>query len=282
MRNRHSEFAKEKVMIMSAPNGARRQYSDHPDIPLTPAELANEARQLLDQQVSVLHLHVRHPDGRHSLEADHYQAGIHAIEQAVGNELIIQVTSEAVGIYNRHQQMEMVRNIRPEAVSLALRELCPDPAAELDAAEFYAFLCKEKIWPQHILYTMEEVKRFEVLRRKGLFAQENPACLLVLGNYADEKEGSPEELAEKLEGAHFEDLPWSACCFGRSELACMLATTERGGHVRLGFENNLWLENGALAGSNAELIKQYRESLSNQSRVPATADEVRDQFLTFI
>jgi uncharacterized protein (DUF849 family) len=274
------EFSREKVMIISAPNGARRLKKDHPALPMTADELAIEAMQLLEQQVSVLHLHVRKPDGSHSLDPDIYRQALNAITAAVGTKLIIQVTSEAAGLYKQEAQMDMVRELRPEAVSLALRELCPDESSELEAGRFYEFLEKERIWPQHILYTAREVERFEHMRQRGVFAEEHPLCLLVLGNYADEIEGSIEELEEMVSMADFGNFPWGACNFGATELKCMLAVTRMGGHVRLGFENNLWLEDGSLAGRNSDLIEQYRKAIAGQSRTIANADEVRASFLT--
>jgi 3-keto-5-aminohexanoate cleavage enzyme len=38
--------------------------------------------------------------------------------------------------------------------------------------------------------------------------------------------------------------------------ACALTAAGLGGHVRVGFENNLWLSDGQLAAGNAELIGQ--------------------------
>ena len=107
---------------MSAPNGARRQKKDHPEIPISPDEMALCAEQILQAGASILHLHVRDDDGSHSLDVDRYQNSINAIKNKVGDQLIIQATTEAVGIYDRHQQMEMVKKLRPEAVSIALRE----------------------------------------------------------------------------------------------------------------------------------------------------------------
>ena len=276
----HQQFSDKRVMITSAPNGARRTHEDHPAIPITPEQLAVEAAALVDQQVSVLHLHVRDKDQEHSLAPDHYRAAIGAIRNAVGDQLIIQVTSESVGIYDRSEQMEMVRSLRPEAVSLALRELCPDESAESEAGRFYEFLRKEHIWPQHILYTADQVARFETLQAKGIFASDDPAFLLVLGNYVGAVEGSVAELEEMRERADFSKFPWSVCCFGGSELTCMLSATALGGHVRMGFENNLWLENGTLAATNSSLIQQYTGAISGGDRIPATCDEVREQFLT--
>jgi 3-keto-5-aminohexanoate cleavage enzyme len=276
----HIDFAERRVMISSAPNGARRTRSDHPSIPLTAEQLAAEARQLIEQQVSVLHLHVRDRKDRHSLDPDIYRQAISAIRKAVGDKLIIQVTSESVGIYNRHEQMDMIRTLRPEAASMALRELCPEPSMESEVGRFYEFLLRENIWPQHILYTAAEVERFDSMRKRGVFGEEHPSCLLVLGNYAGEIEGSVEELADMHTMASFDGFPWSICCFGQSELQCMLAATGQGGHVRIGFENNLWLADGSIAQSNAALLEQYRHAISTQLRVPASAQEVREQFLT--
>ncbi len=121
-----SEIDMLPLVVMCAPNGARLGKSDHASVPLTPAELADCAEQLLACGVSVLHLHVRDKLGRHTLDVQAYSEAMTAIRERVGDELILQVTTEAVGAYGRQQQMALVRELRPEAVSLALRELCPD------------------------------------------------------------------------------------------------------------------------------------------------------------
>jgi uncharacterized protein (DUF849 family) len=272
----HQTFAESLLMITSAPNGARRSRRDHPSLPVTPEQLAMEAASLLEQQVSVLHLHVRDTRGGHSLDPEHYKAAITAITAKTGNELVIQVTSESVGMYQREEQMDMVRAVRPEAVSLALRELCPDEAAESGAGRFYEFLQKERIWPQHILYTAGDVERFDQMRRRGVFAEEHPACLLVIGNYAGAQEGTVTELREKFAAADFSCFPWGACCFGANEHEVMLETLALGGHVRIGFENNVLLNDGTKAADNAQLIEQFRKTMGGSHRKPATAMQVRE------
>lgn len=262
-------------MIMSAPNGARRGPADHAALPLTPTALADCAVDLQAQGVSVLHLHVRNADGAHSLDPARYRAAIAAIRQRVGDRLVLQVTTEAVGRYTREEQMAVVRELRPEAVSLALPELCPDADAEPSAARFYAWLHRERIWPQHILYSADDVRRFETLRRRGLLGDDTPSCLLVLGRYAKNLEGDPNDLAEQLALLDTNAVSWTVCTFGRHENAAALAAAERGGHVRLGFENNLLLCDGTPARDNAELIAQFRRSMSHLHRRPATADEIR-------
>lgn len=271
-------FARDRIMIMSAPNGARRTHADHPALPISPAELADCAERILEAGVSVLHLHVRDDQGRHSLDVDRYRSAMAAIRDRVGDRLVLQATTEAVGIYSAEQQMAMVRELRPEAVSLALRELCPSEQVIPQAGAFFSWCLSEGIWPQYILYSPEEVARFEGLRRLGVFGEDHPSALFVLGRYASDLTGNPDDLELFLEAAGTVDFPWACCCFGRTELDAMKASAQLGGHVRIGFENNLHMENGKMAADNAALIAGFVNILPPSGRRPATAQEVRETF----
>ena len=225
----------------------------------------------------MLHLHVRDKQQQHTLDADCYRAAMTAVRARVGDSLVLQVTSEAVDAYTREEQMAMVRALRPEAVSLGLRELCPDDKAEVEAAAFFAWLRKEQIWPQYILYSADDVSRFDRMRRRGVFTDEHPFCLLVMGRYSEALEGNLSELTAMLEAADCNEFPWAVCCFGRFENEAMLAATDTGGHVRIGFENNLSLPDGSVARDNAQLINHYRSSATSYGRIPATADDIRNE-----
>jgi len=274
------EFAKGKVLIMSAPNGARRNHADHPALPMTAEESASDAVMLLDAGVSVLHLHVRDDNGKHSLDTDRYRQAIDAIRDSIGNDLVIQVTTEAVGQYTSEQQMDVVRELKPEAVSVALREICPVGSDESAAADFFAWMRDERIWPQVILYSVEDVTRFDDLRRRGAFADEAPFAMFVLGNYADSIAGTVADLDGLLAVTDRNAYPWAVCCFGQNENAVMRAATLREGHVRLGFENNLVLPDGEIAPDNAALIREYTALNKASVRRAASAAEIRATFLT--
>ncbi|NND43797.1 MAG: 3-keto-5-aminohexanoate cleavage protein [Xanthomonadales bacterium] len=262
------------MVIISAPNGARRTREDHPALPVTPGQIAAAAEELVAAGTAVLHLHVRDASGRHSLDADIYRAAIAAIRAAVGDRLVIQVTTEAVGMYSREAQMAVVRDLRPEAVSLALRELCPDEASEAEAGRFYAFLARERIWPQHILYTPAEVLRFDRLRRNGVFADDHPWCLFVLGRYGDQAAGDRAQLDAMLGAADCSAFHWAVCCFGPWEHEAALLAARQGGHVRLGFENNLLRADGTLANSNAEPLADFMAARRDDRQV-VTAGQLR-------
>lgn len=247
------------AVLAVAPNGARRAKADHPALPITPAEIAAEARACLEAGATLLHLHVRDDEGRHSLDAGHYRAAIEAVRAAVGEAMAIQVTTEAVGRYGPEEQMALVRSLRPQAVSLGLRELVPDEAKPAEAAAFFAWLKRERIAPQFILYSADEVALFGRLRGCGVIPQERPFVLFVLGRYlAPEERVQPGGLLPFL-AAHEPGLPWALCAFGVAETACLLAALALGGHPRVGFENSLWHGDGALASSNAERVARIAD-----------------------
>ena len=100
----------DRVVIGVAPNGARKTRRDHPALPITPQELADFAAACREAGASMLHLHVRNADGGHSLAASDYRPAVEAVRRAVGRSLVLQLTSEAVGIYVPEQQAAMVRD----------------------------------------------------------------------------------------------------------------------------------------------------------------------------
>ena len=115
----------DRIVVAVAPNGARKTRRDHPALPITPQELADCAAACRDAGASMLHLHVRNAEGGHSLAASDYRPAIEAVRRAVGRSLVLQLTSEAVGIYASAEQQAMVRELRPEAVCSRCARSCP-------------------------------------------------------------------------------------------------------------------------------------------------------------
>lgn len=261
-------------IIMSAPNGARRGKDDHRELPLTAPELAACAESVADAGAAMLHLHVRDDKGRHSLDAERYRVAIAAIRERVGDRLVIQVTTEACGLYSPAEQMAAVRELVPEAVSLALREICPDAGSEAAAGAFFAWLDAEDIMPQYILYGPEDVARFTDLRQRGVIPDAWPFVLIVLGRYSDSLTGDPGLLGQTIEGLE-QDVTWMVCCFGQSENVAVGEALRLNGHARVGFENNLLLPDGSIAPDNAALVRMAATTSVDAGRRVADADDVR-------
>lgn len=261
------------LVISVAPNGAYKTKSDHPGLPLTPAELADTAARCRDAGAAMIHLHVRDRDGRHTLNPGVYHQAITAVRRAVADKLVIQVTSESGRTYDPDAQMQAVREVRPEAVSLALRELIPEAGQERTAAEFFQWLARNGCAPQYILYTDAEVAWYRTLLERGVIPDAPHWLLFVLGRYSDEQQSRPADLLPFLREPP--PVPWSMCAFGAAEHACAVTAAALGGHVRVGFENNLELKGGTRAPHNAALVEQVTEAAGVLNRPLMEADGLR-------
>ena len=241
------------VILAVAPNGARKTKADHPALPITADDLARTAAACAEAGAAMIHLHVRDAAGAHSLDVDAYRAAIAAIGDAVGERIVIQVTSEAAGRYKPQEQMAMVRALRPEAVSLAPREILSESGIEAEVAEFLAWLDGEGILTQFVLYSAEEVERFERLMERGVIPAGRRCLLFVLGRYSVGQQSEPSDLLPFI-AANEQGHVWAVCAFGARETACAIAAMTLDGHARIGFENNLLMPDGSTAPDNAALV----------------------------
>lgn len=267
----------EPLILTVAPNGAYKSTTDHAALPITPEALAATARACLDAGAAMLHLHVRLPDGRHSLRADDYRAAQAAIRAAVGQSLVIQVTTEAAGVYEPAEQVAVVYDLQPEAVSVSLRELLRPGLSEAELSGFFGWLVETQTMTQVILYDTAELAQWNQLRARGVIPEGQWFLLFVLGRYAAGQTSSPTDLLPFLQswdGRH----PWAMCAFGAQEHRCAMVALALGGHVRVGFENNLWRRDGTLAPDNASLVRQVAECAALAGRPLASAAQVRKRF----
>lgn len=269
------------VAIAVAPNGARRTRAEHPDVPLTPREIARAAAQSAEAGAAMIHLHVRDKSGAHTLDPGIYREAIAEIRREVRDRMIVQITTDSLGQYTPREQMAVVREVRPEAVSLALRELCPDLNAEAEFRDFLAFMKRERIAPQFILYDPADVVRFALLHERGTIPYQRPPVIYVLGRYLLEGRPEPPDLLPYLHAAQPGALfsCFMVCAFSAAEAACGLAGALLGGDVRVGFENNILLPDGRRAPDNAALIRAVADPLADLSLRPEEADAMRERYL---
>ncbi len=263
------------IILMCAPNGARRSKRDHTELPITPVEITDCAQRIYEAGASIIHLHVRNEQGEHSLAPAHYKPVIQSIRKRLSDKLIIQITTEAVGQYSRAEQIAVVKELRPEAASVALREICPTENEVADTALFWEWMQRENIFPQVILYDQQDVVWFLDLRKRGVFGANRAFVLCVLGRHGLTAPKELQNFASKLCDA---GVSWAVCGFGKAEHELPQKAVSLGGHVRVGFENNIWRPDGSLAEDNAEFILAAKKQVEAQGHPVATADDVRKMF----
>lgn len=267
------------LLITVAPNGAYKQAQDHPALPVTPERLAQTAKACRDAGAAMLHLHIRDAQGRHSLEVAGYREALRAVRAAVGPDMILQVTSEAAKVYQAPQQLAMVQELVPEALSVGLREIDQPEVGEAGLARFFAWLVEHRVMTQVILYDEQDLRRWQDLRRRGVVPDGRWFLLFVLGRYTAGQRSTPRDLLPFVQ-AHQTGEPWAMCAFGAGEHACAATAAALGGHVRVGFENNLLLKTGEVARDNAQLVQQVVDVAAALGRPVATAQQAREWFAT--
>jgi len=242
------------VSITVAPNGARRLKADHAAIPLTPAEIAAEAVACEKAGASILHLHVRDEKGGHSLDAGRYREAIAAVREV--SEIIVQPTTERVGIFQPADMMAVQNALKPEMITFNLNELL-DPDDENQTARVRDFLAATAgvgTVPQYIVYSLDQLLQLLRWWESDWLPQTEPVILIVLGRYT----GSTSRPTDIL--AYLPHIParwrWAVCAFGAPELACVTQAALAGGHCRVGFENNVITASGEPLRDNADQVSR--------------------------
>jgi len=250
--------------IMVAPNGARRTKSDHPALPVTVKETVAAAVACFEAGAGALHAHVRDAAGQHVLDAGLYRELLSQMK-AAAPQMLVQITTEAVGRYSPSEQRSLVRDVRPEAVSIALKEMIPD-ADTAEAASFYAWAQDEGIAVQHILYSPDDVARFFAVSSQGVIPDGPHQLLFVLGRYSENQQSAPDDLDPFLQametGCGGTAPDWAVCAFGERETECLAYAVSKGGKARIGFENGLWNRDGTLARDNADRVRDLKSALA--------------------
>ena len=257
-----------KVFIMVAPNGARKNKKDHLELPITLDEIVASAVACYKAGAGAIHAHVRDEQGKHILDAGLYRELIDELAKTVPK-MVVQITTEAVGQYSPSEQRELVRQVKPKAVSVALREMMSDGDTSAQR-EFYWQASEKGIDLQHIIYSPDEILLLSDLISKNIVPSEKLSMLFVLGRYSKNQTSTPSDLLTFLSALEQSGLKeqskFMVCAFGQNELNCLLASAKAGGDCRVGFENNHFLPDGRLARGNAELVSTLITALDKSCR----------------
>ena len=240
---------------MVAPNGARRTLADHPRVPITVDQIVADAIACHFEGAGGLHAHVRDEAGRHVLDVGLYRALIEKMAVQCPD-MLVQVTTEAVGRYQPDEQIAMVRALQPKAVSVAIKEVMQGD--QQMCADFYHWAHESDIAIQHIVYVPDEISWLADLVAEDCVPKSDIQLLMVLGRYVANQESRPEMLdpfVDRLARTGLK-IDWAVCAFGKGETDCLKRSVQLGGKVRVGFENSLYRADGSLAESNAERVRE--------------------------
>ena len=259
---------RDPVLIMVAPNGARRTVADHPALPVTSKAIVTTAAACVAAGAGAIHAHVRDAAGRHLLDTTAYRFLL--VELAAHlPDLAVQVTTEAGGRYEPADQIALLDLLQPRFVSVAVRELLAGSEDAAGAALARAHRAGVRF--QYILYDRDDVFWFADLAARGVLPDPEPRrILLVFGRYTANEDSSVEDFADRIATLQEIGLDrctvWMACAFGQGETAVLEAAILAGGHVRVGFENSFLHADGRRAADNAERVAVIAELARRNGR----------------
>ena len=266
----------EKLIIAAAICGAEVTKEHNPAVPYTIEEIVREAKAAYDAGASVIHLHVRHDDGTPTQNKDRFQEAVDAIYKVCPDVIIQPSTGGAVGMTDleRLQSTEIVPT--PEFATLDCGTLNfggDEIFINTDnTIKNFAKLMKERgIKPELEVFDKGMIDIALKMDRKGLL--EHPLHFdFVLGV---QMTATIRDLVFMV-GSIPPGCTWTAAGIGRSEFEIAAATIIMGGHVRVGFEDNLYIEKGVLAKSNGELVEKVVKLAKLLGREIANPTEARE------
>jgi 3-keto-5-aminohexanoate cleavage enzyme len=261
------------LIITAAVCGAEVTRADNPNLPITPPEIARACHECFLAGASIAHLHVREDDGTPTQDAAVFKEAIALIRQKC--DMIIQVsTGGAVGMTPQERLQPVY--LRPEMASLTTGSVNFGNGVFLNPPEYleqFARAMREQgVKPEIEVFDVGMIDSALRLVRKGLLAE--PLHFdFVMGVPG----GIPGTVKNLLHLA--ESIPpgstWSVAGMGRCQLPLATAAILLGGHVRVGFEDNIFFEKGVLAQSNAQLVERVARIARLHGREPATPGEAR-------
>lgn len=286
-------------VLTCALTGAGDTLSKHPDLPVTPEQIARSAIEAAEAGAAIVHVHVRDPEtGKGSRDTSYYREVVERIRDSkvdvllnlttgMGGDLIVGADgaedtpgpgSDFVGPMER---LVHVEELLPDMCSLDCGSMNFDDDSTLYVmTPSYLRTSAKRIQELGVKPELEVFDLGHIEFAKRLIAEDlvdpPPLFQICLGlTYG--APATPEAmlaLRDHLpEGSH-----WNGFAIGRMEMPMVAQAMLMGGNLRVGLEDNLFLERGVLA-SNADLVSRAREIVERLGGRLASAEEARDRFL---
>jgi 3-keto-5-aminohexanoate cleavage enzyme len=265
----------DKLIITCAISGAEVTKEHNPSVPYTVEEMVEAAHQAYLAGASIIHLHARYDDGTPTQDKDRYQEIYNAIKKKCP-ELIVQVsTGGAVGM-SREERSDVL-NIHPEMATLDCGTLNFGGDEIFINTENDIIYFATKMKELNVKYEMECFEKGHIdstkrLLKKGIINEplHYSFVLGVNGGMTGEERDFLFLKDSIPEGATY-----SVAGIGRYEFSLAELSIKHGGHVRVGLEDNIYLEKGVLAKSNSELVSKVVNIAKKYNRSIATPKEAR-------
>jgi 3-keto-5-aminohexanoate cleavage enzyme len=278
------------VIITCSISGAIANREQCPAIPYTPDEYAAEARRVVDEGGSMIHIHARTPDGTPSYEVDDFRAITEAILDAV-DDVIINYSTGAIGV-PLEKRIAYLRELRPDIAALNMSSMnyAKYSARRKDFVfkavfensfdtiiELLSAMNESDVKPEHECFDTGHIANLDPLLDMGLLHEPlQISCVMGVTGGLRPNARNLAHMAENVPGGPDGANEWGVIGVSRDQWMLVAAALTLGGNVRVGLEDNFYLPNGDMAGSNGDLIAKARQLTEDVGRRPATVAEARE------
>jgi len=272
------------VVVSAALTGALTRREHCPAIPYTPVEIAEEARRAAEAGAAIVHIHARADDGSPTWSPATF-AAIRA-EVRSRTDVVVNFSTGAVGI-PAEERIAHVRDLKPEIGALNMGSMNYAIYSEKKKAfyhdhvfanpfkdiQFFLQAMNEAgVRPELECFDTGHVANTAPLIDMGVLRPPFQFSLImgVLGGIPGTTRNLVHQVGSLPEGAH-----WQVIGIGLNQWALAAAAISMGGNVRVGLEDNFYLEEGRMAKSNGELVEKATRMVSDVGREVASIDDAR-------
>jgi len=268
-----TEEVKKPLIITCALVGAELSREKAPYLPLSPEEIAESALGAHRAGAALVHIHVRDENGNPTCSEKVFEEVIQRIRRE--SDLIIQVsTGGAIG--DSEEARFRPLKARPDMASLTTGSVNFGSEVFLNPYPFVHSLAQamlsKKIKPEVEVFDTAMLETGLRLAEKGLIHKPVHFDLVM---------GVPGGIAANERNLNFlisgipKDCTWSVAAIGHRQFEIARLAILKGGHVRVGMEDNIYLEKGVLAKTNAQLVEKVVGVARDLGRPIATVEQAR-------
>jgi len=278
------------VIITCSISGAIANREQCPAIPYTPEEYAAEARRIVDEGGSMIHIHARTREGTPSYEVEDFHAITDAILAEV-DDVVVNFSTGAIGV-PIEKRIAYLRELRPDVAALNMSSM---NYAKYSARrkefvfkavfensfdtiiEFLGAMNELGIKPEHECFDTGHIANLDPLIDMGLLREPlQISCVMGVNGGIRPNARNLAHMAENVPGGPDGPNEWGVIGISRDQWMLVAAALTLGGNVRVGLEDNFYLPGGEMARSNGDLIAKARQMTEDVGRRPASVAEARE------
>jgi len=263
-----------KLIITCAITGAETTKEMNPALPITPEEIAQGAFEAYEAGASVLHLHVRQEDGTPTQDVAVFKKAMDLIRAKC--DIVIETTTGGAAWMTPEERLQPV-TLNPEMASLDCGTVNFGDEYIVNTLpimrQFAQAMLDHGVRPTLECFDLGHVYASHILIKEGLLQEPyHYGLVLNVPGAAKYEPDVMEFLVRKLpRGAFFTAFGIG----GKANVDSIYATIALGGHIRVGFEDNIYYSKGRLAKNNAELVERAARIAKDCGRDLARPDDVR-------